>query len=718
MMMPTKKSQRAITNPPSSSSRIIIRSASLALLLLLLLPYDTSSFSLSKISPRPKSVPRLLSPPSHSSSSSSLNHRIGRHDHHPAREDGIFNSWPSMDRDGTKNETDWFGSPSSSSLLLQDDDDSQTKIISNTIVEPNNFDTTTTLFEQELLAGYIAHQSLLLNSMSRVVDDDDDHENDDPSALAAKQKPELSNGIPTTETTRMSDTAAAATVISKQDTSITAAAAAASLSPIISKLPTVSSYNNNNNLSFSSVAKKKTTPKSTTPSSQPSKQPFFPILHLSDICKARLLLLLSAALYGTNFTLVKSLDESITSVGVSSTLRFGFAAVVMLPWLFAPLDEELLLMNAEAASSSSSSPPSVSESASSSSSASVPSAVSVVAGEREEGHDAAAATFAAAATTAATTGTAATNTERHDKEKSRHNHRLFHKPTRLSAGLAGMEIGLYNSIGYIAQAVGLKTTTASKSAFICSMAVVTVPILDCLWGKRLLKRQIIGACLAAFGVGALELGGGGVVQEGSHNILLTNGDIMSLIQPIMFGIGFWRMEAAMEKYPTEAGRLAAAQLLMVFLVSLSYLVCWPSLSSSSPSSSDLLLLSSSSSSLDNSIVAACNVLPTPSELLTWLQNPSILGMLLWTGVVTTAFTIYMETLALKTLSAAETTLIFSTEPLFGAAFAAVVANECLGVEGMVGAGLIIGGCIVSGMDVGRLFGREETMAVAVEESKN
>lgn len=161
---------------------------------------------------------------------------------------------------------------------------------------------------------------------------------------------------------------------------------------------------------------------------------------------------------------------------------------------------------------------------------------------------------------------------------------------------------------------------------------------------------------------------------------------MSMVQPLMFGLGFWRMEAAMEKYPTEAGRLAAAQLLMVFLMSLSYLVCL-----SSPMMGD----------------GACNVLPTASELMTWLQDPHILGMLFWTGIVTTAFTIFMETLALKTLSAAETTVIFSTEPLFGAAFAAAFANESLGTEAAIGAAFIIGGCLVSGMDFGQFFKGDE-----------
>ena len=64
----------------------------------------------------------------------------------------------------------------------------------------------------------------------------------------------------------------------------------------------------------------------------------------------------------------------------------------------------------------------------------------------------------------------------------------------------------------------------------------------------------------------------------------------------------------------------------------------------------------------------------------------------------------METLALRTLTAAETTLIFSTEPLFGAAFAAVVANEVFGVPDAVGAAFIILGCVISGIDVGRFYG--------------
>jgi hypothetical protein len=144
------------------------------------------------------------------------------------------------------------------------------------------------------------------------------------------------------------------------------------------------------------AVKHTTTTQSITSSSTSSTISIMP--RISNVWKARLLLLLSAALYGTNFTLIKSIDDIPgMSVGLASSFRFGFASLVMLPLLFTPVvvddDEWKSRM---------------------------------------------------------TTMTVATEKE------------MEHLPTRLSIIGAGMEIGLYNSIGYLFQAEGLKTTTASK----------------------------------------------------------------------------------------------------------------------------------------------------------------------------------------------------------------------------------------------------------------
>ena len=189
---------------------------------------------------------------------------------------------------------------------------------------------------------------------------------------------------------------------------------------------------------------------------------------MSDVVKARWLLLGAAALYGTNFSLVKLLGDTGLSVGLASTLRFGMAALVTLPWLL----------------------------------------------------------------------------QVDDHNQDRKWETLFDPNSKeMKAALGGLEVGMWNSIGYVAQAVGLATTSASKSAFLCSLAVVMVPLLDYLAGKKLLSRQVMGAVLAVVGVGFLELEGLGGGGDLAHS-LLSPGDIASLVQPIAFGLGFWRMEAA------------------------------------------------------------------------------------------------------------------------------------------------------------------------------
>ena len=206
------------------------------------------------------------------------------------------------------------------------------------------------------------------------------------------------------------------------------------------------------------------------------------------------------------------------------------------------------------------------------------------------------------------------------------------------------------------------------------MAVVVVPLLDFLNGKNLLSREIVGIVLAVVGVGILELGGS---DGGSATAMaLSHGDLLSLLQPLAFGMAFWRMEKAMKKYPQQANRSTAAQLLAVFTMSAMY----------------------------GNFVG----FPETSVILNWLQDPHIVMALIWTGCITTALTVYMETIALKTLSAAETTLIFSTEPIWGAACASVVVGEQLGVGSFLGGALILAGCIISNLGMDGIFGKQNT----------
>lgn len=346
------------------------------------------------------------------------------------------------------------------------------------------------------------------------------------------------------------------------------------------------------------------------------------------VWRARWLLVAAAALYGTNFSVVKLLNDEMP-VGISTSLRFGLAALATLPWLVQGFLPKFNLKANDL--------------------------------DRSE----------------IQLGIASSDQEYN---------------SRVMATMYGLEIGLWNSIGYVAQAVGLETTLASESAFLCSMAVVVVPLLDWIAGKRLLPRQWIGALMALLGIAFLELGDVGALMSSSGSaIALTTGDKLSLMQPFFFGLGFWRMEQAMDRFPQEAPRMTAAQLMAIFISSIGY--CFWSLGVfGQVFDGDIGL---DLAGFQSSLATISASFPWKE----WFTDPSILISLFWTGCITTALTIYMETLALESLSAADTTLIFSTEPLWGTAFAVAVCGEQMGMNAAIGAGMILMACVYSNLGV-------------------
>jgi len=59
----------------------------------------------------------------------------------------------------------------------------------------------------------------------------------------------------------------------------------------------------------------------------------------------------------------------------------------------------------------------------------------------------------------------------------------------------------------------------------------------------------------------------------------------------------------------------------------------------------------------------------------------------------------MEAMALQTLSAAETTLLLSTEPLWGALFASWILHEEFGYDAILGGALVLCACLYSSLGI-------------------
>ena len=138
----------------------------------------------------------------------------------------------------------------------------------------------------------------------------------------------------------------------------------------------------------------------------------------------------------------------------------------------------------------------------------------------------------------------------------------------------------------------------------CSLDVVVVPFLDRLVGIPLAAIQVVAASMSVSGVGLLSLEGG--------SISLSAADVCSFVQPLAYGIACWRTEHVLRKYPEEANRITAAQLLACFGMS---------------------LLSTMVGYAVNDVGA-----PTMEQFSEWFSSVHVLVALVWAGIFTTAFT--------------------------------------------------------------------------------
>jgi len=247
-------------------------------------------------------------------------------------------------------------------------------------------------------------------------------------------------------------------------------------------------------------------------------------------------------------------------------------------------------------------------------------------------------------------------------------------PELKSLQFVSIEVGAANAVGYMSQSVGLQDVDASLSAFVCSLAVIVVPVLNSVVDKQKTSaRTMFSIAMAAAGVAMLSshsLGGESVA--GPHGAV--TGLLFTLLQPLAFGYGFYRTEKALAAVPegidlTKASLACGAmQLLTVKAVA------------------DVWLLS-------DQWGAAADAFPDALALLA--QPPAVVAAVVWTGLVTTFGTVLVETLALSEISAQESTVLFSTEPLWGAGFASLALGERLDEYSAAGGVMIIVACLLA-----------------------
>ncbi|KAM3209276.1 hypothetical protein ACQJBY_063763 [Aegilops geniculata] len=224
--------------------------------------------------------------------------------------------------------------------------------------------------------------------------------------------------------------------------------------------------------------------------------------------------------------------------------------------------------------------------------------------------------------------------------------------------IRGVELGVWVTLAYLTQSIGLVTADAGRASFISALTVIIVPFLDGILGAEIPAYTWLGAFLSALGVGILEL-------SGSPPCV---GDLLTLVSAFCFGIHMLRTEHISRKMKKENFlALVGCQVVVIAVVSAV------------------------------SFIIKCflqNVVPwnlksrTPTELFSMMSSFPWLAIL-YTGIIATTFCLWAEIVAMRDVSATETAIIYGLEPVWGATFAWAIHGERWGITGLIGAIFII-----------------------------
>ncbi len=207
----------------------------------------------------------------------------------------------------------------------------------------------------------------------------------------------------------------------------------------------------------------------------------------------------------------------------------------------------------------------------------------------------------------------------------------------------GLGLGLFLFLGYAFQTVGLRTTTATKSAFITGLYVVFVPLLEALALRRPPRLRVwIAVAMAVVGLGAMTLEGTGWD--------LGMGDLWTLLCALAFAVQILLVDRWAHHDPLALGAL---QIGVVALLSLP-------------------------------IALAGEPFPP-------LLAPAVVQGVLFTGLLATALALPGQIWAQRRVPPHRAALLFTLEPVFALAVAALFLGEIPLPRQLAGAVLVVAG---------------------------
>jgi len=213
--------------------------------------------------------------------------------------------------------------------------------------------------------------------------------------------------------------------------------------------------------------------------------------------------------------------------------------------------------------------------------------------------------------------------------------------------MGGIFLGILLMIGFAFQTVGLKYTTSSKSAFITGLLVAFTPIAQAIIErKKPSKGNLIGVGLVGVGLYLLTSPSG----QG-----INIGDILTLFCAISYAVYIVYLDILSRKH--DVSKLTLLQLSVTSILSIA-------------------------------------VAPFV-ETMTVHFNVGLIWALLYTSILATVFSTYLQTKYQRDTTPVRAAIIYSMEPVLANVIAFLAFGEFVGYVGAIGGALIISGLLTS-----------------------
>jgi drug/metabolite transporter (DMT)-like permease len=216
----------------------------------------------------------------------------------------------------------------------------------------------------------------------------------------------------------------------------------------------------------------------------------------------------------------------------------------------------------------------------------------------------------------------------------------------------GATIGVVSFASYATQTIGLQTVSSGRAAFVTALNVIIVPLVLPFLGRSVQRVVLLAGVVAIVGVGLMSWDDGA--------LRFSVGDLWVLGCALSYAAYVLLLERFANRY--EVLEFSAVQIMTVGLLGVVWLLV------DGPSENIRPLMDASAG--------------------TW-------ATLLYLGVIAVAISTLLQTHAQRSVPAPTAAVVYSLEPVFGAAASFVWRGERLAPLGFVGGAFVLAAMVLS-----------------------